>query len=710
MSYVDQKRFLKEYDYAIGRRPRMKIAIDFETNSNVPLKEAGLGPYSRDPQLQVLMTGVAMRTGDGALISTTLTIEDALAMASWARTYASLRYGPITYAHNSAFEMAVFSHFVNWSTQIRCTAMLARIFGANSRLKWAGPQLVGTDKLTSGKEFIRVFCMGDPRLVDQAFIDDHRQLWEDGKIYCANDAEVSLLIGEQYDCLEDNEWESFFLTHEMNRRGWHTDVELAKQMREVRDINVKKLEPDWRTGWSPMNNKGQPLLLSSPTQVKDYIHRLGYQTKSTDKVAMKRLKKRAELRIAASNASTEDYEMRALVELKEELGGTSLSKLDTLLKQVCEDERLRYQYSHCGAGQTWRTSGVGVQMQNLKRLGEHLHDMDLGVRNLTNPEMAENLRQVFFADRRDHTLLVSDLASIEARVLAWFAWEEWKLEAIKRGEDLYKLLAMDIHSKPYDEITKALRSHGKVGELGGGYGMGGQALKDFAEKMGIELTLNECYAIITAYRAKNIKIKSLWYALNEAMISALQQSYGEFSELPVGPPGAGYTVRFSASPEGKPIEDVMAGTQMLEMALYHNDSKIFWRVWRGCYVAQGKYGSEVIYHRSPISPSRSKLWVDHSIDKETKVKYTNKLYGGKLTGVLVQSFARELFFAMLKEIDKRIPGGARIIGQFHDEVVIDTPLATLGEVSRVVWSVMTHSPYPDLPVDCEIKHAYRYTK
>lgn len=709
--YVTSKKFQVKYQEAYTHHGHsLLVGVDFETNSNVPLKDAGLGPYSRDNDLQVLMLGVAIRDNDGTLISTTFTIEDAWEMAGWAHHYASLKDLPLTYAHNSGFEMAIFSHFVNRSIKIRDTAVLARIFGANNHLKWAGPQLIGKDKLTTGEEFINVFCKGNPRLVDQAFIEEHRALWDDGKVYCAVDAEVCLEIAEQYDCLETSEWDNFFLTNRMNQRGWHVDTHSVEQMQEVRDANTKQLEEDWRDRWQPMNDKGKPLNLGSPVQVKKYIEALGYTTKSTDKVAMKRLRGRAELIYNAGRAKEKDFEMLALIGVKQDRGGSSLTKLETILRQVCDDDRLRHQYAHCGAGQSWRTSGIGVQMQNLPRLGEHLHDMGMSVAGLTNTELSQNLRQVFLAEMAGRYLLVSDLSSIEARVLAWMAWEEWKLKAINEGKDLYKMLAMDIFSKEYEQITKPQRNNGKVGELGGGYGMGGQALKDFAEKMGIELTLDECYAIITTYRAKNTKIKGLWYALNEAMIAALQGGYATYHSIQIGPPTSDYSVRFTTSPEGDPIEKIMAGTKMLEMAVYRGQTKLFWRVWRGCYITQGKYGAEVIYHKSPISPNHGRLWADHTVDEETKVKYTNKLYGGKLTGVLVQSFARELFFEMLKEIEANLPAGSFMVGQFHDEVVIDVSSLQLAEVEKTVGYIMSHSSFEYLPVACEVKHAYRYTK
>lgn len=270
---------------------------------------------------------------------------------------------------------------------------------------------------------------------------------------------------------------------------------------------------------------------------------------------------------------------------------------------------------------------------------------------------------------------------------------------------------MDIHGIGYDDVTPELRSHGKVGELGGGYGMGARALKDYAEKMDIELTDVECKKIITAYREKNPHIKALWYSLNEAMINALQGNTLAPWSVEVGPPGERFIVKFTAIPETDVINNVMTGTQMLEMSLWSGGVQKFWRVWRGCYVVQGQWGSEVIYHKSPISPNHSRLWADHSVDEETGERYSNKLYGGKLTGVLVQSFAREMFFKMLRSIDDQLPDDNYLIGQFHDEAVIDVRMSDLNEVKPLVAGIMSSSiGFPQLPVDCEVKQAYRYTK
>lgn len=130
-------------------------------------------------------------------------------------------------------------------------------------------------------------------------------------------------------------------------------------------------------------------------------------------------------------------------------------------------------------------------------------------------------------------------------------------------------------------------------------------------------------------------------------------------------------------------------------------------------MSQGKFGTEVTYHRTPVSPSKHKLWVDHSIDSDTQEKYTNKLYGGRLTGILIQSIAREIFFSMLKEINKHLQG-IKMVGQFHDEVVIEVPAYVYSQAAidaeiRLV-DLMSDSPSSELPIGSSASSDYRYIK
>ena len=125
-------------------------------------------------------------------------------------------------------------------------------------------------------------------------------------------------------------------------------------------------------------------------------------------------------------------------------------------------------------------------------------------------------------------------------------------------------------------------------------------------------------------------------------------------------------------------------------------------------------GRDVCYYK-PNSNVTGDPWSASYMNPKTKLRTWYKMYGGKLAGILTQSFCRELFFRALNRADINLTGhGVPIIGQFHDEIVLDwTPNAniSLDSVITVLRDVMSHDPlFPSFPLEAEIKYDYRYTK
>jgi len=209
-----------------------------------------------------------------------------------------------------------------------------------------------------------------------------------------------------------------------------------------------------------------------------------------------------------------------------------------------------------------------------------------------------------------YTLIEADSAQIEARVLAWFAEQHDLVAAFAAGEDVYRSMASDIYKVAEEDVTDSQRFVGKMTILGAGYGMGGPAFKEQLRTMGVEITLQEAYAVIDAYRRKYPRIVALWKDAGVAINGMYQgQSYriGKAGVVTVEP-WNGATIRL---PSG--------------LLLQYDDLQ----------AEQGDRGVQFSY--------------------KVRAAGRTKLYGGKLVENLCQAIARCIIAEQMLIISKRLP-------------------------------------------------------
>ena len=53
------------------------------------------------------------------------------------------------------------------------------------------------------------------------------------------------------------------------------------------------------------------------------------------------------------------------------------------------------------------------------------------------PDILSQLIRTMLIPKPGCEFIVADFSAIEARVLAWLAGEQWRLDAFQRGEDIY---------------------------------------------------------------------------------------------------------------------------------------------------------------------------------------------------------------------------------------------------------------------------------
>lgn len=131
-------------------------------------------------------------------------------------------------------------------------------------------------------------------------------------------------------------------------------------------------------------------------------------------------------------------------------------------------------------GKVWVTGNSGriVQLQNLRQ--NHIEDLE-NARELVKtgdsslvealyddvPDTLSQLIRTAFIPREGYKFIVADYSAIEARVIAYLAKEQWRIDAFARGDDIYCAAASQMFKVPVVKhgINGELRQRGKISEL-----------------------------------------------------------------------------------------------------------------------------------------------------------------------------------------------------------------------------------------------------
>lgn len=693
---------------------RRIVGLDFETWSQANIR-SGMYPYLEHESTDLLLAAVTMPH----FKVWNLWVEDIFdfvqdgdrAFDNFEYLIRKLDSGGFTfYAHNAEFELKILQRFFDFEpTRIVDSAMIARCMGGSSSLDMAARQFLSGAKTSGSRSLIKLFstCEEKP---DVAYVEQHQKEWAEFKDYVAHDSHLSVQFAH-FNPATGLERNFYDVTIQMNQKGWPVDRDLVRDMQTRFAQNKERALNEFHL----LHPGTDELNMNSFKQLSDWCLQRGVKIQSfaednLRKVVPKLVKK---IESTADLVKMQGYQhVLDLVQLKLELGGSSLSKLPKILESTSDDGRLRGQYMHFGAVQSGRTTGKGVQMQNLKRMPvvSDVSTVLSPAHNWTNNALAGNLRQVFTSSHPDGQLIVGDFSSIESRALAWYAEEQWKLDAYAKGHDLYLINASKFNGKPVEDQLPTDRSLGKVGELGCGYGVGALSLQAFAEKMGVNLTESAATQLVRDWRAINPGVVALWEKLENAFVAATSVG-SRASDRLVRIPTTGFMIGFKMADTHGSLLRIHPQAQSIEMEVYGDrDDVILRRFFHGVY----RRGRDWCYYK-PSERVTGDPWVNNYINPKTKQREWFKIYGGKLTGILVQSTCRELFFNRLYALQHTLQRKkVDVIGQFHDEIILDwTPDSemNLDQTLQVVSNIMnSQSLMPGLPFSSEIKHAYRYTK
>jgi DNA polymerase len=411
-------------------------------------------------------------------------------------------------------------------------------------------------------------------------------------------------------------------------------------------------------------------------------------------------------------------DLREVLQIRKDVGGTSTSKYQTLLGAVSKDGRLRGTLKYNGASRTGRWSGRVFQPHNLPRPSLDQEVIDQGIEDIMNgcaDILTDDIAALTTSTIRScivapegKKLVVSDLSNIEGRVAAWLAGEEWKLEAFRvfdggTGHDLYKLsYARSFHVEPED-VDKKKRQIGKVQELALGYAGGVGAFCTFADAY--EMNLDELAD--AAYELIPSKIKaaanSYWgYCLKEGRptydldrrtfvtCDSLKRMWRDAHPAIVGYWDAMNCAAISAvADQGKVYEAGMikffAKGSWLRMVLPSGRALVYCNP----YIKEGQLG---YYGTNPLT----KQWC------------RQRTYGGKLFENACQAVARDVMAVNMENIENL---GYEIVLSVHDELITETP-DDPGFYEGTLSRLLAANPAwaEGLPLAASGFEAYRYRK
>ena len=573
----------------------------------------------------------------------------------------------IKHAYNAAFEWFCLNQ-AGYKTPIdqwRCTMFHAMYLGYPAGLTATGralglPEDVQKDR--QGKALIRYFCQpckptkangGRTRNLPhhdpakwKLFIEYNRQdVVAESAIY---DTLKSFAVPDR----EQRLWELDCLT---NAIGVRVDMQLVNGVRGITRHHMDALMAEAMR----LTHLANP---NSTAQLTAWLREQGADVTDIQKDTV----------TALLESDKINDKVRRMLEIRQELGKSSVKKYDTMVDVADDRERMSGLMQVYGAGRTGRYAGRLVQPQNMPR--NYLKTLDLArgwaidgnakMLQLIYGDVMDTLSQLSrtaFIPSEGRKFVIADFSSIEARVIAWLAREQWAMDVFASTGRIYEATASQMFGVPAELIVKgrpeyALRQKGKAATLALGYQGGPPALiAQHALDMG--LSEEELPEIVSKWRAANPHIVQLWCRVEREALAAMRD--GKVHEV-----DRGVTIALKS--------DLSKGLNFLTIGLPSGRSLYY----VDPFLKMGKFDKVQINFMA----QRKDLWTSDST------------YGGKLVENIVQAIARDCLTETLLRLNNRYPNSP-VVMHIHDEVVMDAePDVTVDEICDLMAEPIPWAP------------------
>ncbi|HCT9589978.1 DNA polymerase [Enterococcus faecalis] len=612
------------------------LNIDIETYSDEDLTKVGVYKYADSPNFEILLFAYSI---DGQPVEcedlTISEIPDEIVAALTDKNVLKI-------AFNAQFERVCLSKYLGVlyyldPAQWHCTMVHANELGLPASLGQCAKYLnIEQQKDTRGTQLINFFSKpckptkkNDMRTRN---LPEHApEKWQTFIEYCIQDVNVEMAIANKLNRfpVPESEWKLYTLDQRINDRGAEIDHELATAaidiMADLSEAGLNEMKE--LTGLENPN---------SLAQLKKWLEEQG--------TPFEKLGKEVVLKALALGNLPEN--VAEVLKLRLSLSNSSTKKYLMMDNARCSDNRIHGILQFYGANRTGRWAGRLLQVQNLPR--NYLSEIDFARQlvkakdvegiELMYEDVPDTLKQLIrtgLVAKEGHRFIVSDFSAIEARVIAWYAKQDWVLEVFRTHGKIYEATAAQMFH--LGEVTdydwkshegKDMRQRGKVATLALGYQGGPGALKAMgALENGIEE--HELQDIVDRWRTANKRIKNFWHETQKAVIDCLQNG-----GIKKGPRGLKFYKKsgflFIQLPSGRKLAYAKA------------------------HLKEGDYGPAIFYE-----------------GQGDKVAFTEQqTYGGKLVENIVQATARDVLAEAMVRLEK---AGYPIVFHVHDEAVAEVP-------------------------------------
>ncbi|HEC2190260.1 TPA: DNA polymerase [Staphylococcus delphini] len=612
------------------------MSIDIETYSSNDISKCGAYKYVEAEDFEILI--IAYSIDGGPVSAIDMTKVDNEPFNADYETFKIALFDPEVrkYAFNANFERTCLAKHFNKSMppeEWTCTMVNATRIGLPASLDKVGKVLnLQNQKDKAGKNLIRYFSVPcKPTKVNggrtRNLPKHDPKKWQQFIDYCIRDVEVEMFIAKKI--------KDFPITKE-EQKYWNLD-------QRINDRGIK-LSKELMLGANELDRVSKEELLKQAIQIT------GLENPNSPSQLLNWLNEEQGLDIPNLQKKTvQEYiknstgKAKQMLEIRLQMSKTSVKKYNKMHDMMCNDERVRGLFQFYGAG-TGRWAGRGVQLQNLTK--HYISDTELSIArdfikeqrfddldlllDVPPQDLLSQLVRTTFTAEEGYALAVSDFSAIEARVIAWYAREEWRLEVFKTHGKIYEASAAQMFGVPIESITKGdpLRQKGKVSELALGYQGGPGALKAMgALDMGIDES--ELQGLVDSWRKANPNIVNFWKACQDAAIETVKTRETHHT----------HGLRFY----------MRKGFLMIELPS----------------------GRSLAYPKASLGENKWASKVVEFMGLDLNRKWTKlSTYGGKLVENIVQATARDLLAISMYRIEH---AGFSIVGHVHDEVIVEIP-------------------------------------